>query len=170
MKLDISLLKKVQALNGELESSLHLPLWLMKGIQLDYQDKMCKEEHSRIDIHSSMTRRMIECIFHCNWLKLEMWGNTLLLIHIYLNLECLDLSMDIHKYILTALLSGNLNSEILLMDARLWLISSFAQERLSGEPRLDWYCYFLTDLMDKVQNIPQPDWKDTCNFATMTNL
>jgi hypothetical protein len=81
-------------------------------------------------------------------------------IHFSLNTQQWVTNMDILKLILILLLYGKHNLEISLTEHRLLLILSWVLENRNGVLKMDWSCFSLMDMMDKVLNILHVDLKD----------
>lgn len=84
---------------------------------------------------------------------------------IYLNMQYSDLNMVMLKLFLILWHFGKLNSVILQMAHKLWLINLLHLVSQNGMFTMVWLCYYLTVLMDKVLSILVLVLKDIYNFV-----
>jgi len=131
--LDTTVLQQEKTSTGEQLKLLLLPLWSKTVIMFVFLDKTLKEEHSLTDMLMFSIRTKMAIIFQLITLyHKEISEDSLLLIHISLNLQFLALNWDMQKLIQILFVYGKPNLEISQMELRLSSISSFHQEKPNG--------------------------------------
>lgn len=140
----------------------------MKAIQLDWAEKMFREPPSLTDTPTSTTKKKsIRPMCHSTQSSRGRNRDSQPTTHFFQSMEFWDSIMGIPSQILIAWCAGKLSLEISQMELKSLSIIISVVLKLSGMLTVDWCYFFRMVWMAKVQNIAQPELKDTSSWVMM---